>query len=88
MKISIAIPCYEYSGMGAEILEHSFHQMNIQTFKDFDVIISDHSIDDNVKDPAAVKTSYLKDALNALIKGSVPAMQETKSIGCTIKRLE
>ena len=46
------------------------------------------AIDDNVKDPAAVKAAYLKDALNALIKGSVPASQETKSIGCTIKRLE
>ncbi|MGZ3899004.1 MAG: redoxin family protein [Bacteroidia bacterium] len=46
------------------------------------------AIDDNVKDPAAVKAAYLKDALHALVKGSVPAMQETKSIGCTIKRLE
>jgi hypothetical protein len=46
------------------------------------------AIDDNVKDPAAVKAAYLKDALNALVKGSVPATQETKSIGCTIKRLE
>ncbi len=46
------------------------------------------AIDDNVKDPAAVKASYLKDALNAVIKGTAPATQETKSIGCTIKRVE
>lgn len=46
------------------------------------------AIDDNVKDPAAVKAAYLKDALSALVKGSIPATQETKSIGCTIKRLE
>jgi thioredoxin-related protein len=46
------------------------------------------AIDDNVKDPVAVKAAYLKDALNALVKGSTPAMQETKSIGCTIKRVE
>ena len=46
------------------------------------------AIDDNVKDPSAVKEAYLKNALNALIKGDVPAKQETKSIGCTIKRLE
>jgi thioredoxin-related protein len=46
------------------------------------------AIDDNVKDPASVKTFYLKDALNALIKGTNPTMQETKSIGCTIKRAE
>lgn len=46
------------------------------------------AIDDNVKDPSAVKSPYLKDALNALLKGTSPAMQETKSIGCTIKRAE
>lgn len=46
------------------------------------------AIDDNVKDVTAVKTPYLKDAINALLKNQVPKNQETKSIGCTIKRLE
>ncbi len=46
------------------------------------------AIDDNVKDAAAVKAPYLKDALNALLKSETPKTQETKSIGCTIKRVE
>jgi thioredoxin-related protein len=46
------------------------------------------AIDDNVKDPAAVRETYLRDALNAVLKNTVPAKQETKSIGCTIKRSE
>jgi thioredoxin-related protein len=46
------------------------------------------AIDDNVKDPTAVKTHYLKDAIEALVKNETPKMQETKSIGCTIKRVE
>lgn len=46
------------------------------------------AIDDNVKDVNAVKTYYLKDALAALLKGELPKTQETKSIGCTIKRVE
>ena len=46
------------------------------------------AIDDNVKDPGAVKESYLKNALNALLKNEIPKVQETKSIGCTIKRVE
>lgn len=46
------------------------------------------AIDDNVKDANAVKVTYLKDAINAVVKGTTPAIQETKSIGCTIKRLE
>jgi len=46
------------------------------------------AIDDNVKDPSAVKEAYLKNALTALLKNEVPKTQETKSIGCTIKRAE
>ena len=46
------------------------------------------AIDDNVKDPSAVKEHYLKDAITAVIKNQTPSKQETKSIGCTIKRLE
>jgi peroxiredoxin len=46
------------------------------------------AIDDNVKDAAQVKNAYLKAALEALLKGKNAAPQETKSIGCTIKRAE
>jgi len=46
------------------------------------------AIDDNVKDLAAAKAHYLKDAIDALAKNETPKMQETKSIGCTIKRVE
>jgi hypothetical protein len=46
------------------------------------------AIDDNVKDPASVKSAYLKEALNSLIKNETPKTQATKSIGCTIKRTE
>jgi peroxiredoxin len=46
------------------------------------------AIDDNVKDQAAVKTAYLKEALVSLLKNEAPKTQETKSIGCTIKRVE
>jgi hypothetical protein len=46
------------------------------------------AIDDNVKDASAAKNHYLKDAINALLKGEKPKVQETKSIGCTIKRTE
>jgi len=46
------------------------------------------AIDDNVKDPSLVKAHYLKDAIDALAKNEIPKLQETKSIGCTIKRVE
>ncbi len=46
------------------------------------------AIDDNVKDINMVKEAYLKNALTALVKNETPKVQETKSIGCTIKRVE
>jgi len=46
------------------------------------------AIDDNVKDQAAVKTPYLKEALSSVIKNETPKIQETKSIGCTIKKVD
>ncbi len=46
------------------------------------------AIDDNVKDAASVKSPYLKEALASLLKNETPKTQETKSIGCTIKRVE
>jgi len=46
------------------------------------------AIDDNVKDPSLVKVHYLKDAIDALNRNEIPKLQETKSIGCTIKRVE
>lgn len=46
------------------------------------------AIDDNVKDATLAKAHYLKDAVDALGKNETPKLQETKSIGCTIKRAE
>ena len=52
------------------------------------VLIYKGAIDDNVKDPSLVKAHYLKEAIDALAKNETPKIQETKSIGCTIKRVE
>jgi thioredoxin-related protein len=46
------------------------------------------AIDDNIKDVNAVKENYLIDAIDATLKNTTPKIQESKSIGCTIKRLE
>lgn len=46
------------------------------------------AIDDNANDANAVETAYATDAINELISGNDIAVQETKSLGCTIKRTE
>lgn len=47
--LSICIPAYEMGGHGDDFLRHSFDVLASQTFKDFDVIISDHSPTDLIK---------------------------------------
>jgi peroxiredoxin len=43
------------------------------------------SIDDNYKDATLVKTNYVEDAVNALLKGNDIKETKTKAIGCSIK---
>lgn len=52
------------------------------------VLVYKGAIDDNVKDINAVKQHFLKSALEAVANKQKPIIQETKSIGCTIKRLD
>jgi dTDP-4-dehydrorhamnose reductase len=47
---SIAIPTYEMNGFGVEFLKHSFEILSTQTFKNFEVVVSDHSLNDDIKD--------------------------------------
>ena len=47
---SIAIPAYEANGRGVEFLEHSFNLFQNQTFTDFEVVVSDHSLNEDIKD--------------------------------------
>lgn len=42
-------------------------------------------IDDNWKDASAAKKHELRDAVSALLDGSVPSVREANAIGCSIK---
>jgi len=48
-KISVCIPTFEYGGSGKDCLEYSFEKLKEQTFKNFNVIISDSSNDDEIE---------------------------------------
>jgi glycosyltransferase involved in cell wall biosynthesis len=49
MKFSIIIPTWEQYGYGKIYLRELLDTIRKQTFKNFEVIISDHSIDDEIK---------------------------------------
>lgn len=46
---SIAIPSYEMNGEGMDFLDFSLSKINQQKFKSFEVVISDHSKNDDIK---------------------------------------
>jgi hypothetical protein len=48
--ISICIPTYDMNGKGVEYLEYSFNILYHQTYKDFEIVISDHSINNDIED--------------------------------------
>ena len=48
MKMSIAIPTWESYGKGNEFLDDLFRTIEIQSFKDYEVVVSDHSKNDDL----------------------------------------
>lgn len=49
MRISICIPTWEQYGYGAEFLNDNLREISKQKFKNFNVIVSDHSKDDRIQ---------------------------------------
>jgi glycosyltransferase involved in cell wall biosynthesis len=49
MRVSICIPCYEMHGKGGEFLSFNLSKIITQSYKSYEVIVSDHSISDLVK---------------------------------------
>lgn len=52
MKISVVIPTYEMFGKGAKFLERSLDVLARQTFRNFEVVISDNSENNEIKNIA------------------------------------
>ena len=70
-KISVCIPVYEMYGVGVQMLERCLESLEQQTFKDFEVVISDNS--DGVSLWKVLKLFDLRFLyLNNPIKGMAP----------------
>lgn len=84
-KISIAIPTWGYNGKGTEFLDDLLRTISIQTFRDFEVVITDHSIDDCIKLKAQeysekFQVKYIKNENNS---GNSPANLNYAISQCT-----
>jgi glycosyltransferase involved in cell wall biosynthesis len=58
--LSICIPTYEMNGLGVKFLEHSLEILTKQTFKNFEVVISDHSKNNEIEDLCKNYSNKLK----------------------------
>lgn len=56
---SIAIPTWEIGGKGIEYLDDSFNVLANQTFKDFEVVVSDHSLSEDIRYTCESWSPYL-----------------------------
>jgi glycosyltransferase involved in cell wall biosynthesis len=74
MKLSIAIPTCEYNGKGSEYLDDLLRTIEIQTFKDVEIVVSDNCIDPAIRNKCEEFTNlnivYFN---NAHTKGNSPA---------------
>lgn len=50
MKISIIIPAYEVNGIGNQLITELLQTISLQTYKDVEVVVPDHSITNIIKD--------------------------------------
>tara|TARA_R110000868_G_scaffold35765_2_gene127770 strand:+ start:1631 stop:2245 length:615 start_codon:yes stop_codon:yes gene_type:complete len=61
------------------------HMFVVQKTEQGNVLKYMGTIDDNYKDAKSVKTKYVENAVDALLKGEEIKQTETKAIGCSIK---
>jgi len=59
-KVSICMPTWESSGKGAELIRYSLTRIHLQTFKDVEVIVADHSKNHEVEKVCKEFSSILR----------------------------
>ena len=59
MKISIAVPTYECNGNGWLFLSELLNSISKQTYKNYEVVIADQSIDDDIRKIVEAYSSHM-----------------------------
>ncbi len=89
--ISICIPTYEMNGEGKKLLKRNLDMLKIQSYKDFEVIISDNSENYDIKNLclenqySSLKIKYFKNPRKGMAPNTNEAMK--KATGEIIKIL-
>jgi len=84
ISLSICIPTYEMGGRGKDLLKKSLGILNTQTYKDFEVVVSDNSKDDEIKNLcaevgySALSINYFKSTRIGMAQNTNEAMRHAK----------
>ncbi len=73
MKISIVIPAYEAYNRATELLNELFDTIELQTYKDYEIIVADHSKNDEVKNLCEQRTLSIQHFYNERKRGNSSA---------------
>lgn len=80
-KLSVAMPVYEMKD-GAKFLRHSLRILKSQTFRDFEVVVSDNSAGDELKnvcrDFSSLEINYFKSDRKGMAPNSNAAIEASK----------
>lgn len=60
MKVSVCIPTWEQYGRGFEFLQKNLNSILDQTYKNYNVIVSDHSLNDDIKNLCNSYINYME----------------------------
>ena len=85
-KVSIAIPTWENNGRGVEFLDDLIRTIEIQTLTDYEVIVSDHSENNDIKNVVKHyerKGMNIKHVRNTENRGNGPANTNAAIDLCT-----
>jgi len=64
------------------------HTPEVYLFDGSQMLVYKGAMDDNPSEPAAAKTMFLENAIKNLLAGNAIDPSETKSLGCSIKRVK
>lgn len=80
-RITVAIPTHSMTG-GQSFLRQSFNSFKKQTFKDFDIVVSDNSEDDLIEDVCneyiELPITYFKNPLKGMAQNTNSAIKASK----------
>ncbi len=82
--ISVCIPTYEMRGEAVRVLTRSFEMLKKQTYKNFEVVVSDNSDNENIKNLcesnvyASLSINYFKNPIKSIAANTNSALKKAK----------